>query len=83
VNGICSQFSSYEEAYHQLLIDLVTIQHECIRLTEGTHSIEDVIVTGGFGNNEFFPEAACSETTWQKEYTLQQCRMQLQLGRQW
>jgi L-fuculokinase len=64
-----SQFSSYEEAYHQLMIDLVAIQHECIRLTEGNHSIEDVIVTGGFGNNNFFLELLAARLPGRKIYS--------------
>lgn len=47
-------FTSYNEAYHQLMMDLVSIQHECIRLVEGSGEIDQAIVTGGFGNNDFF-----------------------------
>jgi len=64
-----SQFSSFEEAYHQLMIDLVAIQHECIRLTEGNHAIEDVIVTGGFGNNDFFLELLAARLPDRKIYS--------------
>ncbi|MCC5908602.1 MAG: hypothetical protein JJU13_20455 [Balneolaceae bacterium] len=49
-----NQFSSYKEAYHQLMIDLVCIQHECMKLTDSTDDIDNIIVTGGFGNNSFF-----------------------------
>lgn len=48
------QFSSYEEAYHQLMIDLVTIQAESIKLSEGTKPLKKVIITGGFSRNKFF-----------------------------
>jgi L-fuculokinase len=63
------QFSSYEEAYHQLLTDLVTIQHECILLTEGTQNVENVIVTGGFGNNEFFLKLLATRLPGKKVYS--------------
>lgn len=64
-----SQFSSYREAYHQLLADLVTIQHECIQLTEGTQNVENVIVTGGFGNNDFFLKLLATRLPDKKVYS--------------
>ncbi|CAN5345597.1 FGGY-family carbohydrate kinase [soil metagenome] len=64
-----SQFSSYREAYHQLLTDLVTIQHECIQLTEGTQNVENVIVTGGFGNNDFFLKLLATRLPGKKVYS--------------
>src|SRR5699024_3567434 len=48
------QFETYKEAYHQLMVDLVTIQAESIKLAEGTESIDKIIITGGFGRNDFF-----------------------------
>ncbi|MEX2436114.1 MAG: FGGY family carbohydrate kinase, partial [Balneolaceae bacterium] len=53
-------FSSYEEACHQLVLDLVTIQAECIRLAEGANPIERMIVTGGFSQNELFVKLLAS-----------------------
>lgn len=47
-------FNDYKEAYHQLMIDLVSIQRTCINLAEGSNKINNVIVTGGFSNNDFF-----------------------------
>jgi sugar (pentulose or hexulose) kinase len=49
-----SAFRSYEEAYHQLMLDLVCIVGASIYLiTEGNDSI-DLFVDGGFSNNEIF-----------------------------
>jgi L-fuculokinase len=64
-----SRFSSYKEAYHQLIIDLVAIQHECIKLTEGNEIIPDLIVTGGFGNNDFFLKVLASRFPDRKIYS--------------
>lgn len=47
-------FSSYEEAYHQLMLDLVAIQAEAIDLAEGEESVDKLIVTGGFSQNDIF-----------------------------
>jgi sugar (pentulose or hexulose) kinase len=49
-----SQFASYEEAYHQLMLDLVAIQAASIKLAEGAETIKKIIVTGGFSQNLFF-----------------------------
>ncbi len=48
------RFSSYKEAYHQLMLDLVSIQTESIKLTEGTEKVDKLIITGGFSQNDFF-----------------------------
>lgn len=47
-------FTSYKEAYHQLMLDLVAIQAESIRLAEGEVSVNKLVITGGFSKNEFF-----------------------------
>lgn len=49
-----SNFSSAEEAYHQLMLDLVSIQVESIKLAEGSESTDQIIVTGGFSQNELY-----------------------------
>jgi sugar (pentulose or hexulose) kinase len=49
-----NQFASYEEAYHQLMLDLITIQAASIKLVEGAKPINRIIVTGGFSQNLFF-----------------------------
>ncbi|MDZ7720236.1 MAG: FGGY family carbohydrate kinase [Balneolaceae bacterium] len=47
-------FSSAKEAYHQLMLDLVSIQAESIKLAEGSKNIDKLIVTGGFSQNDLF-----------------------------
>lgn len=47
-------FDSYQEAYHQLMLDLVAIEAESIRLAQGSEEVEKILVTGGFSQNEFF-----------------------------
>lgn len=49
-----SQFDSYEEAYHQLMLDLVAIQAESINLAGGNVPVKKLVITGGFSQNEFF-----------------------------
>lgn len=49
-----SNFSSAEEAYHQLMLDLVSIQVESIKLAGGSESTDQIIVTGGFSQNELY-----------------------------
>ncbi|MEX0771088.1 MAG: FGGY family carbohydrate kinase [Balneolaceae bacterium] len=49
-----SVFSSYEEACHQLMLDLVSIQVDSIRLAQGSGRIDKMIVTGGFSQNLAF-----------------------------
>lgn len=47
-------FSSYKEAYHQLMLDLVAIQVESIKLARGSEDVDRLIITGGFSQNDFF-----------------------------
>ncbi len=47
-------FNSYEEAYHQLMMDLVSIQVDSIKLSMNGDDISRIIVTGGFSNNNMF-----------------------------
>lgn len=49
-----SCFSSYEEAYHQLMLDLVSIQICSLKLAQGQTHPERVFVTGGFVGNQLF-----------------------------
>lgn len=49
-----SAFSSYEEACHQLMLDLVSIQVESVRLARGDDKVKKMIVTGGFSQNNAF-----------------------------
>ncbi len=47
-------FGSFEEAYHQLLAELVDIQADRIRLARGTGKIKKLFVDGGFVENDVF-----------------------------
>lgn len=62
-------FSSAEEAYHQLLLDLVSIQVESIKLVEGSESTDQIIVTGGFSQNDLFVSLLASFLPDKKIYT--------------
>ncbi|MEX2600383.1 MAG: FGGY family carbohydrate kinase [Balneolaceae bacterium] len=49
-----ARFASGEEAHHQLLMDLVSIQADSIRLALGRGEIRKIVVTGGFSHNPLF-----------------------------
>ena len=49
-----NHFGSYEEAYHQLVMDLVALQVMSFDLAVGDSVIHKVFVSGGFANNEVF-----------------------------
>ena len=49
-----SKFISYEEAYHQLMIELMELQIETIDLAIGKSSIEKIFIDGGFADNDMF-----------------------------
>lgn len=59
-----SEFKTYEEAYHQLVFDLVTQQHISTQLVVKGTEVKRIFVDGGFGKNSiymnllatFFPE---------------------------
>lgn len=55
-----SRFSSYEEAYHQLLISLVQWQIVSLRLAQGTTPVRQVFVSGGFCRNPLFLQLLAS-----------------------
>jgi len=47
-------FQSYEEAYHQLMLDIISQQYYSTQLVlEGTH-VKRIFVDGGFGKNEIY-----------------------------
>ncbi|HSN07568.1 MAG TPA: FGGY-family carbohydrate kinase, partial [Hanamia sp.] len=47
-------FQSYEEAYHQLMLDIVSQQYYSTQLVlEGTH-VKRIFVDGGFSKNEIY-----------------------------
>src|SRR5699024_350426 len=62
-------FSSYEEAYHQLMLDLVSIQADCIELAGGGGEIDKLIITGGFSQNDFFVKLLASRFPDKEVYT--------------
>ncbi len=49
-----SVFKSYEEAYHQLVLDLVCMQAVSLKLAKGSTQVEKVLITGGFCENTLF-----------------------------
>ncbi|MBP2830659.1 carbohydrate kinase [Aquimarina sp. U1-2] len=49
-----SVFSSFEEAFHQLMIELVQIQVKTTRLAIGKSNIKKIYIDGGFIENEVF-----------------------------
>ncbi len=49
-----SIFSSFEEAFHQLMIELVNIQVKTTRLAIGNSDIKKIYIDGGFTENEIF-----------------------------
>ena len=49
------EFVSFEEAYHQLMIELCDNTTESVRLIlPGDDDTENIFITGGFSNNELF-----------------------------
>lgn len=55
-----SQFKTYEEAYHQLVLDLVNMQVISLKLAKGNTSLEKVFISGGFCNNRLFMQLLAS-----------------------
>jgi sugar (pentulose or hexulose) kinase len=55
-----SAFTSYEEAYHQLIVDLVCIVGVSLYLVNEGKCDIDLFVDGGFGKNEIFMNALAS-----------------------
>ncbi|MEC3965863.1 FGGY-family carbohydrate kinase [Flagellimonas halotolerans] len=49
-------FDSYEEAYHQLMMELVELQVDRIKRAIGNDEINQLYIDGGFANNEIFVE---------------------------
>lgn len=49
-----SHFRSYEEAYHQLMLDLAGLQVSSLRLAQGDTKPDEIFVTGGFSKNRLF-----------------------------
>ncbi|XMO85792.1 FGGY family carbohydrate kinase [Algibacter sp. AS12] len=49
-----AQFKSYNEAYHQLMIDLMRIQEITIKNAIGDTKINKIYIDGGFTDNDIF-----------------------------
>lgn len=64
-----SLFTSYEEAYHQLNIDLVAMQAVAIEMVIGNLPIKKLFVTGGFRDNPLFIQLLASRFPDIKVYT--------------
>lgn len=47
-------YDKYEHAYHQLMIELVLLQINCIREALGNNDIVKIYVDGGFSNNDIY-----------------------------
>ncbi|MEO9511905.1 MAG: FGGY family carbohydrate kinase [Flavobacteriaceae bacterium] len=47
-------FSSFKEAYHQLLMELVSIQVKTVHLAIGKSKIKKIYIDGGFVDNDIF-----------------------------
>ena len=55
-----SVFNTYEEAYHQLVLDLVFVQAISLALAKGKTEIEKVFISGGFCKNTLFMQLLAS-----------------------
>ncbi len=64
-----SRFNSYEEACHQLMLDLVLIQLKAMQLVWGSTEINQIVITGGFSQNDFFTRLLATFLPGKKIYT--------------
>lgn len=62
-------FTSYKEAYHQLMLDLVAIQIQSIELAQGLEEVDQLIISGGFSQNDFYVTLLASFLPDKKIYT--------------
>lgn len=53
------KYSTFEEAYHHLMMALVGLQVKSLRLVKGITPLKKVFVEGGFSNNEIFLKLLC------------------------
>ncbi|WP_203532430.1 FGGY-family carbohydrate kinase [Muricauda sp. TY007] len=49
-------FKTYEEGYHQLMMELAELQIESIKRAIGANDIDQLYIDGGFANNTIFVE---------------------------
>jgi hypothetical protein len=47
-------FDNFEEAYHQMVLDLACMQFHSIRMTKGNTRVNKLFLAGRFCNNEIF-----------------------------
>ncbi len=47
-------YNTFEEAYHQLMIELVELQMKSIQLARGNNSIKKIYIDGGFSDNDLY-----------------------------
>jgi sugar (pentulose or hexulose) kinase len=62
-------FESCEEAIHQLLLDLASIQADALKLAEGNTNAGQIIITGGFAMNQIFCRLLAAMLPGKKVYT--------------
>ncbi len=63
-------FNSFEEAYHQLIVDLVNLTVESINLIiDGEDSTKNMYITGGFSKNPIFVKLMANRFPGKKIYT--------------
>lgn len=55
------QFDSFEEAYHQLNIDLIKLAKERIEIISGDNDSTAIYITGGFSRNELYTRLLATE----------------------
>ena len=48
------RFNCFEEAYHQLMIELVLLQVESIKTATGNDTIDRLYIDGGFSDNDLY-----------------------------
>ncbi len=49
-----SKFSTFKEAFHQLMIELMELQIQTVKLAIGNSSINKIFIDGGFADNDLF-----------------------------
>ncbi len=65
-----SDFKSYEEAYHQLIIDLTYIGLDSLQLVIPKSDVtRSIYVTGGFARNEIFVRLLAALLPWKSVFT--------------
>jgi sugar (pentulose or hexulose) kinase len=64
------EFVSFEEAYHQLMIELCDLTADAVKLViPANDDIENLYITGGFSKNELFLDLICEAFCSKKVYT--------------